>query len=488
MFNKLLSAILCLILALSLTACSISFKLPIDKNESNSPPLTNNSSDNTTTTPDKEPKPDTNPTPNTGSTPSKPQSSNTNTNSNVSNNSSVVEDNPVQDANDQNNNVSSPTIETPVTPDTHHTPLSKESYYQYSTLNDNEKKVYNDICTSIEATQNVIHLSKYGIDYNKMWLIYQKVVADNPQYFWVSKFIQYTHWNQNGKDKIVDLFLFYTDGEITDNLGSDGKLSSVASRDKISSQINAVNQKTEEILSTIPSGYTDVEKERLIHDRVLSQITYDHSAVGQQINRVNYSRVYDIYGALINKKSVCEGYSRLFQYLCYQVGINATIVNGTSDNQAHAWNAVKLDGDWYHIDTTWDDGSTSGIPLYDYFNLTTEEISLSHAIDNDNLSVPNATATKLSFTNTFGMKLKNLVSTPLNYQLAIDYAVKFKSPYIHIMVNNLNATHMYGNFLMVYVFNSNSDIQHYIKAKGYNLKFEEGSTPYTDTCIFVKCK
>ncbi len=481
MFKKLLSTILCLVLVLSLTACSISFKLPSDKNESKPSAQIGNSSDGTTTTPNKEPSHDTKPTPNTNPTPSKPQSSG-------NNNSSSIIANPNQNTTSHNSSISSPTIQTPVIPNTHHTPLSRDSYYQYSTLSAGDKKVYDDICTAIEATQNVVNLSNYNIDYNKMWLIYQKVVADNPQYFWVSKFIQYTYLNENGKDKIVDLFLFYTDGEITDDLGSDNKLSSVANRDKISNQIAAVNQKAEAILSTIPSAYTDIEKERLIHDAVLSQISYDASAVDQTIRRVNYSRVYDIYGALINRKSVCEGYSRLFQYLCYQVGINATIVNGTSEAQAHAWNAVKLEGDWYHIDTTWDDGSTEGIPFYDYFNLTTEEISLSHTIESDYLSVPDATATELSFTNTFGMKLKNLVSTPLNYQKAIDYAVKFKSPYIHIMVGNLNAPNMYGNYLMVYFFNSNSDVQKYIKSKGYNLKFEENSTPYTDTCIFIKCK
>ncbi|MBO5358321.1 MAG: hypothetical protein J6A78_03275 [Clostridia bacterium] len=468
MFKKLMAAFLCLLLIFSLTACSLSIKLPVNQNESDPPSEIEGSSDNTTTLPD------------INSTPAKPQGS--------GNNSSGIIVKPSPNTSSQNNTVSSPVIEAPTPPDTHHTALLKESYYQYSTLGANGKKVYNDICAAIEATQNVVHLSRYNIGYDEMWIIYQKVIADNPQYFWVSKFIQYTHWNENGNEKIVDLFLFYTDGETTDNLGENGQLSSVASRDKISSQINAVNQKIEEILSTIPSSYTEVEKERLIHDIVLSQISYDHSAVGQSLSRVNYSRVYDIYGALINKKAVCEGYSRLFQYLCYQVGLNATFVNGRSDNQAHAWNAVRLDGDWYHIDTTWDDGSTNGIPLYDYFNLTAEQISLSHIIENDRLSVPNATATELSFTNTFGMMLKNLVSTPLNYQKAIDYAVKFKSPYIHIMTNNKTATHMYGGFLMAYVFNSNSDIQRYIKEKGYSLKFDESSTPYTDTCIFLKCK
>ena len=461
MFKRLLLIFVCLALVLSLTACSISFKLPVIQNESapnSQNTTTNNSSD----------------------------ISGGNTNQKPNGSSSTPAPKPKPNQNTQSS-ISSPTIEAPALPNTNHTPVLKEKYYQYASLTQTEKNIYNDICAAIEATQNVINLSKYHIDYNKMWGIYQKVIADNPQYFWVSKFIEYTHLNQNGKDTIIDLILYYTDGEITDNI-KNNKLTTVASRDKINAQINQVNLWVEAMLATIPSSYTDIEKEYLIHNLIVNSVTYDHSAVGQELSRTNYSRIYDIYGAAINKKAVCEGYSRLFQYLCYQVGINSAIIHGTSENQAHAWNAVRLNGNWYHVDLTWNDGMDGDIPLYDYFNLTTEEICFDHIIEEEELAVPTANSTEYSFTNTFGMKLERLMGAPLNYQNAIDYAVKFNTPYLYVMVNMQNTNHGLSNYLMGYFFNSNSEVQRYIKSKGYNLRFDESKITYTDTCIFIKRK
>lgn len=466
MFKKLLSAILCFILIFSLTACNISFQLPVNQNEST--PNTQSSSANQTTN-------------------SSTQSSNNDNkkpNNNTSNSAPVEKPSNGQS---NENKVNSPTIEVPIVPDTSHTPVLKENYYQYASLTQTEKNIYNDICAAIEATQNVINLSKYRINYNKMWGIYQKVIADNPQYFWVSKFIEYTHLNQNGKDTIIDLILYYTDGEVTDII-KDNKLTTVASRDKINAQINQVNLWVEAMLATIPSSYTDVEKEYLIHNFIVNSVTYDHSAVGQELSRTNYSRIYDMYGAAINKKAVCEGYSRLFQYLCYQVGINSAIIHGTSENQAHAWNAVMLNSNWYHIDLTWNDGMEGDIPLYDYFNLTTEEICLDHIIEYEELAVPTANSTEYSFTNTFGMKLERLMGSPLNYQNAIDYAVKFNTPYLYVMVNTEGISGAYSNYLMTYFFSPNSDLQKYIRSKGYNLRFDQSKITYTDTCIFIKRK
>ena len=466
MFKKLLSALLCLLLVFSLSACSISFELPFTLNESNPntqislPNQTPNSSTQSST-----------------DTPKKPSN-------NTSSGTPVEKPSSGQSSETE---VNSPAIEAPVIPDTSHTPVLRENYYQYSNLTETEKKIYNDICTAIETTQNVINLSKYRISYNKMWEIFQKLVADNPQYFWVSKFIEYTHLNQNGNDIIIDLILHYTDGDTTDSL-SGNKFKTMASRDKISAQIAVINQQVEAFLSTVPTNLSDLEKEYLIHNAIVNSISYDHDAVGKELTLNNYSRVYDIYGTLFNQKAVCEGYSRLFQYLCYQVGINCTIVHGTSENQAHAWNAVKLNNNWYHLDVTWNDSSNMEMPLYDYFNLTTNGILKDHTIDYEELAVPNANANEYSFTNTFGMQLESLNSAPLNYQKAIDNAVKFNSPYIYIMVNDENISHSYSNYLTAYFFSFNSEIQRYIRSKGYNLRFEDSKISYTSTCIFIKRK
>lgn len=385
----------------------------------------------------------------------------------TSSSGTVVEKPITPTANDES--ISSPEIEQPSAPDTPHIPLSKESYYQYSRSSVSDRQVYRDICTAIETTQNVISLEKYSLSTEKLEAIYAKVTADNPQYFWVTKFITYSAEPSSGKDRIVTLYLFYTDGETIDTINGSGKLTKTADRKKISQQISQFNAKAEEFLKTVSSTLSDLEKEKLIHDFVLKNITYDYDAVSVSPSRENYLRAWDTYGALCENKAVCEGYTRLFQYLCYQVGINATYVQGTSQGVGHAWNVIKLDGDWYHIDTTWDDGSTDNQPLYNWFNLTEAEIKVDHTITYDNLYVPTAEGTEYSLKNTFAMSIENSTDAPYNYQKAIDYMVKFDDTRITVL---LNGNTLSSSYLYKHLLGDNSTVGKYIKSKGYNLKFE----------------
>ncbi len=78
------------------------------------------------------------------------------------------------------------------------------------------------------------------------------------------------------------------------------------------------------------------------------------------------------YGCLIRESCVCDGYTEAANLLLRAAGIDSRGVYGTHDGTAHAWNLVKLGGDWYHMDLTmgdvrYTDGST-GI-LYDYFGM-----------------------------------------------------------------------------------------------------------------------
>ena len=53
--------------------------------------------------------------------------------------------------------------------------------------------------------------------------------------------------------------------------------------------------------------------------------------------------------------------------------VEGTAYNGTSD---HAWNQIRLDGEWYCVDVTWDDPVTSGRvseqTAHRYFNVTSD--------------------------------------------------------------------------------------------------------------------
>ena len=129
----------------------------------------------------------------------------------------------------------------------------------------------------------------------------------------------------------------------------------------------AVQAEVDEILSGINSAMSDYEKELYLHDALAERIEY-----------VDGSNAHSIYGALVEGKAVCEGYAEAFQYLLQQVGIRSFIITGTSRGEGHAWNAVEIGGEFYHVDVTWDD---QGDQLYHaYFNLTDARISEDHNI------------------------------------------------------------------------------------------------------------
>jgi hypothetical protein len=99
-----------------------------------------------------------------------------------------------------------------------------------------------------------------------------------------------------------------------------------------------------------PSGSTLYEKVLSIHDYVCASTVYD----------LKGSYVYSAYGALVDKRSVCEGYAEAFKLLCDQNGIPCVLVSGTGitskGEENHMWNYVRMDdGKWYAVDATWDD-------------------------------------------------------------------------------------------------------------------------------------
>ena len=71
---------------------------------------------------------------------------------------------------------------------------------------------------------------------------------------------------------------------------------------------------------------------------------------------VYYDSTYQYYGEdmLFNGYGVCDGFSRSYRLLCQTAGIDAEVV----ENPDHAWNAIKLGGNWYQADPTWDAGGS----------------------------------------------------------------------------------------------------------------------------------
>jgi len=134
-------------------------------------------------------------------------------------------------------------------------------------------------------------------------------------------------------------------------------------------QLNKVNEFVESSLKSLKlTKKSDYSKVKAIHDFIIKRTTYDSS----------YSK-YTAYDAM-NGSAVCQGYSLLFYKMATEAGIPCRYV--TSSN--HAWNIVKLDKKWYHIDLTWDDPiSKKPVLQYTYFLFGSKNADSTHQLSSE---------------------------------------------------------------------------------------------------------
>ena len=138
--------------------------------------------------------------------------------------------------------------------------------------------------------------------------------------------------------------------------------------------------------SNISDEMTDYKKELSVHDYIIYNCEYHLSTKYKEDE-------HNAYGALVDRKAVCDGYARAADLLLKICGIETKIVYGMCSEdlavfgsedyeENHAWNLVKIDGKWYHIDITWDDGdhtmTMDEFMKHQYFNVTDEFIGKSH--------------------------------------------------------------------------------------------------------------
>lgn len=140
-------------------------------------------------------------------------------------------------------------------------------------------------------------------------------------------------------------------------------------------------------------------QEKEIHDWIVLNATYDwENYKNGTIPQISYTA----YGIFVNKVAVCDGYSRAFKLCMDILGIdNERIVGmacGVGGIEGHAWNMVKLDGEWYQIDCTFDDPvPDTGKVCYDHFNITDTMMQRNHTYE---VTIP-ANGRKYSYYNYF---------------------------------------------------------------------------------------
>ncbi|MFJ7669388.1 transglutaminase domain-containing protein [Lysinibacillus sp. NPDC097195] len=150
-----------------------------------------------------------------------------------------------------------------------------------------------------------------------------------------------------------------------------------------------VEMNAQEIVASIEkNARTDVEKIKAVNDYIVANTAYTEQTK---------SSPHSAYTVLAEHGGVCQGYALLAHTLLQKLGFETQYIVGYVGQEGHAWNLVKLDGQWYHLDTTWNDPvpDRKGAVRYQYFLVDDRTMARDHTwIAND---YPKATSTLYSY-------------------------------------------------------------------------------------------
>ena len=264
--------------------------------------------------------------------------------------------------------------------------------YSYSFLNNTEKRVYRIMLNMVR------HLTAGWIDVGLVEAEPSATVAkahramcnDFPEYYWMPSSYYIT---VNGTTVAVS----FKRNDTEDGYGYFAY--------EIEANRLDFDDAIDRAMSKVKKAESDFEKEVIIHDYLCKSVTYD-----SEFDRYGEGTVYTAFGALVNGHAVCEGYARAFKLLCQYAGLECILITGDSKGVGHMWNMVKLEGNWYHVDVTWDDLRSK--PHHTYLNLSELQIRADHDIDIVYADVPSSA---ISQGNSYNFCVPEAPDSALNY-------------------------------------------------------------------------
>ena len=275
--------------------------------------------------------------------------------------------------------------------------LSKyQSNWQYGSLSEEEQIGYGYLYTAVQDSENQestisytgddnikvlqpgvrVPFSALSLSQERITAVLEAFLRDNPQFFYVSRTYHLEGHESKEASTVYDAVLLQYTLPLEERRTAVQQLSFIV----------------DTLVSSCPAGVDDYEKELYLHDQLANRCVYDTVAADSQADA--YHNAYTAYGALIEGRAVCEGYAKAMQLLLLKANLPTTVVTGLSltSGENHMWNQVTIHGENYFLDPTWND---SGNHLqHTYFNLTSEMLSTTHTIDDNQPAIRECTTVK----------------------------------------------------------------------------------------------
>ena len=257
------------------------------------------------------------------------------------------------------------------------------SRFAYESLDAQEQIWYGEIEQALGEMTDTVKLStepiEQGLDEQDIDRIFQCVLIDHPEIFYTTGYT-YTKYSRGDRTVGIDFAGTYS-----------------LSREEAVEKAEEIRGRASEWLADIPSDASEYDKVKAVYEKIIFSTNYDLDASDNQ----------NIASVFLGNSSVCQGYAKATQYLLNHLGVMCTLVQGTVDTgEAHAWNLVRVDGDYYYVDTTWGDASyrmedgsgQEALPEinYDYLCVTTQDLLRTHRIESV-VNMPECTATQANY-------------------------------------------------------------------------------------------
>lgn len=229
--------------------------------------------------------------------------------------------------------------------------MAKAGNYYYDQLSKEQQKAYYAIKEGLLDLQESFAVPM--LSNKELSDIYFMIRLDSPEIFYSVSF-SYKYYPDSSAVLMTPKYLF--------------------PRDKIREHRQAMEARVKK-LARQAAGLDEKGKELFIHDFIVEHVKYDKL-------KKEYS--HEIIGALGNGVAVCEGMAKAVKILCDELNIWCIIALSEANLEKgikyrHAWNVVKIGGQYYHLDATFDNTlSREDVIRYDYVNLSDKQIFRDH--------------------------------------------------------------------------------------------------------------
>ena len=237
-------------------------------------------------------------------------------------------------------------------------------YFYYNQLNTYGKTIYNEMYKNIDDIKTGTYVVDFGSVFNELLnttggektladafqLSINALLLDHPEIFYldVTKMYMYTEINKTVLETTYKVSIGPEEGSNYLFEGFESKTDVLIAEKEINS-----------LASTLINEFkgTTYDKAKQAHNYLIDNTKYDENDL--------LIHSHNIYGTLINKTAVCDGYAKAYKFLLDCMGIHCVQVCGMGTNSVgitenHTWNYVMINDRWYAVDTTWDDPIITG--------------------------------------------------------------------------------------------------------------------------------